>query len=99
MANKVTLSWTLPVVSNRQRPIQFAKVEYRVSPNLPWTEQDRVAPTSAQTLEFADVAPGTYYYQVTVVDIDNVSGPAVPAQAQLGFDPPGPVTGLTAVAS
>lgn len=99
MANKVALSWTLPEVSARQRPIQYAKVEYRVSASLPWTEQGRVAPNSEQKLEFSDVAPGTYYYQVTVVDADNVAGAPSPTQATVGFDPPGSVVNLVATVS
>jgi hypothetical protein len=99
MANKVTLSWTLPPVSSRQRPIQYCKIEYRFAASLPWTEQDRVAPDVAQQIEFSDAAPGTTYYQVTVVDIDGVSGAATPTQATVGFDPPGSVTNLVAIVS
>lgn len=95
MAN-VRLTWKLPSVSLRQRAIQHAKVEIRVDASLPWTLQDQVPPDATQALLFQDVAPGTHYYRVTVVDADGQEGPPAETSADVPYDPPGTVTDLTA---
>jgi len=95
MAN-VRLTWALPSVSGRQRAIQHARVDIRVSPDLPWTLQDTVAPDVSQELLFQDVAPGTHFYRVTVVDVDGAEGVPAETSADVPFDPPGTVTNLTA---
>ncbi len=92
----VRLSWTLPVVTSRQRPIDHVRIELRADASLPWTEQDQVPASDPQELLLADVAPGDWFYRATVVDIDGEEGSPEGTTASLGFDAPDSVTGLTA---
>ena len=94
--SNVRVTWTLPNVSNRQRPIQHTEISVRLDPSLPWTVQDVVAPDVVQELVFFDVVPGTHYYQAVVVDTEGVRGPAVETSVSIPFDPPGSVSNLTA---
>lgn len=97
MAN-VRLKFGFPTVTARQKPTQHAKVDIRVSPDLPWTLQDTVTPDVAvPELLFQDAAPGTHFYRVTVVDVDGNEGEPRETSANVPFDPPGTVTNLTAV--
>lgn len=102
MTTSVTLTWKLPTPTAKQRPIKNVEIAFRVkaTPALAWTVQDHVVPTSAQSLVFADVSPGTYQYQVTVIDAGDVrsKNPAV-AEATAGFDDPSDVANLAAVAT
>lgn len=92
----VLLSWELQNPTSRQRPVDYIRVDYRVDESLPWTEQDRISPDGPQELLFSDVAPGTHYYRVTVVDIDGVESPNPPTtQASIDFDAPFDVINLT----
>lgn len=85
----VLLTWELQTPTSRQRPVDYVRIDVRVDESLPWAEQDRVDPASAQELLFSDVSPGTYYYQVTVVDIDGVESPNPPSvSASVAFDAP-----------
>jgi hypothetical protein len=95
--SNVRLSWALPTVTPRQRPIQHTEISVRVASTLPWTVQDIVVPTGLQELVFIDVAPGDQFYRAVVVDVDNVRGAEVTTGATIGFDAPGVVTALTAV--
>lgn len=95
--SNVRVSWVLPTVTPRQKPIQHTEISVRVDPTLPWTVQDVVVPADPQELLFVDVAPGTYYYQAVVVDTDGVRGPARETSADVPFDPPGAVSALAAV--
>ena len=94
--SNVRLTWDLPVPTARQRPVDYVRVDFRVDATLPWTEQDRVVPTSVQELLFVDVAPGEYFYQVVVVDTSGVE--SIPAEVPIvvDFDPPSTVTNLVA---
>lgn len=94
--SNVRLTWTLPAVSARQRPIQHTEISVRVDPTLPWTVQDVVVPGVAQELVFFDVPPGDQYYQAVVVDVDGLRGAPVETSVAVPFDPPGTVTELTA---
>ena len=95
MAN-VSLSWALPTVSPRQRPILHTRIDFRAVGVAQWTTQDVVAPDVAQALEFVDVAPGDYEYRGTVVDVDLVEGSPVTTTVSVPFDPPGQITSFTA---
>ncbi len=95
MAN-VRLTWALPPVTGRQRPIRETKIEFRALGIQQWTEQDRVAPDVAQELVFVDVAPGDYEYRGTVVDVDGKEGPPETTTASVPFDGPGSITSFTA---
>jgi hypothetical protein len=102
MATTRTISWQLPTVGARQRALAHTLVEYRVKaptgqPALPWTLQDQVAASSEQKLVITDVAPGTFEYQLTAVDVDGQRGPSVVAEASKAYDPPGQVTGVQIV--
>jgi hypothetical protein len=94
MAN-VRLSWTLPTPSSRQRAIARTVIEARVSPSLPWSAVNTVdAPTT--TLLVQDIAPGSWEFRATVVDVGNVPSSPVTTSVDLAFDPPSPATGFTA---
>lgn len=95
--SNVRVTWALPNVSARQKPIQHTEISVRVDPALPWTVQDVVLPDVPQELIFFDVFPGTQYYQAVVIDTDNVRGNPVETNVAVPFDPPGTVTSLTAV--
>lgn len=95
MAN-VRLTWVLPTVTPRQRPILQTEISVRNDPTLPWVVQDVVDPASVQELLFVDVAPGDKFYRAVVVDQDNVRGAEAEATVLVPFDPPGVVTSLTA---
>ena len=93
----VLLTWEIPPQDGSRRPIDYVRVDYRVDPSLPWTEQDRLAPNAAQELLFSDVPSGTHYYQVTVVDIDGLESPNPPqASATIDFNAPLDVINLVA---
>ena len=94
--SNVRVTWGLPAVSARQKPIQHTEISVRVDPTLPWVVQDIVVPTAAQELLFFDVAPGTHHYRAVVVDIDGVRGAEAETSVVVPFDPPGVVTSLTA---
>lgn len=94
--SNIRLSWSLPVVTPRQYPIQHVRVEFRVSDTLPWTVQDTVPPDVTQELLFQDVAAGTHFYQVIVVDENGGEGAPATVSADVGFDAPGTVLNLTA---
>ena len=93
----VILSWELPVVTARQHPIDYARVEFRVDPSFPWVIQDVVVSSDVQELRFVDVAPGSWFYQVTVVDVVGAEGTPVEVGADVPFDVPGAVINLVAV--
>jgi len=95
--SNVRVSWTVPVVSARQKAIQHTEISVRVSTSLPWTVQDVVVPSVTQELLFIDVAPGDQFYQAIVVDIDGVRGLPVETTVAVPFDAPGVVTSLAAV--
>ncbi len=102
MATIRTISWTLPTVSARQRPIKETEVSYRVkaTPALPWTLQDKVAASAAaQRLIINDPAPGTFEYQLVAVDVDGAKGVATVVEKAKAYDPPGAHTGVTVVDS
>ena len=94
--SNILVTWTLPEVTARQRPIQHTEISVRVDPSLPWTVQDVVVPGSVQELSFFDVAPGDHYYQAVIVDVDGLRGAPVETSVNVPFDPPGTVTTLTA---
>ena len=94
--SNVRLTWDLPAVGPTQRQIDYVRIDFRVDATLPWTEQDRVTPDVAQELLFQDVAPGLYFYQATVVDVDGVEGPPVETSVDVAFDGPGSVANFTA---
>ncbi len=95
--SNVRLTWTLPDVSLRQSPIDYVRVEFRVDETFPWTEQDVVPAADPQELLFVDVAPGTFFYQVTIVDVNGLEGAPAFVQVDVAFDAPGVVLDLTAV--
>lgn len=94
--SNVRVTWVLPTVTPRQKPIQFTEISVRADPALPWTVQDVVAPDVTQELLFVDVPSGDQFYQAVVVDVDNVRGNPVETSIAIPFDPPGVVTDLTA---
>jgi hypothetical protein len=96
-----TISWALPTVSAKQRPIDHTVVEYRAKPNageLQWTVQDQVAANGEQKLEIADPAPGTFQYRLTAVDVDGKADPNSPiVEKALDFDAPSSVTNIQVI--
>lgn len=97
--SNVKLTWTLPNVSSRQKPIKHTMISVRVDPSLPWTDQTPVAPDGAQEINFIDVAPGTYYYRGIVEDVDGKAGDPVETSVTVPFDPPGVISSFTATLS
>lgn len=92
----VRLSWNLPELTSRQLRIAHIRVDFRVDDSLPWTEQDTVPADAVQELLFSDVAPGTYFYRVTVVDIADAEASNF-VSADVAFDDPSAVVNLQAV--
>lgn len=99
MATIRTITWALPPVSARQRPIARTRVEFRVKSlaDLPWTLQDEVAASGAQSLAINDPAPGTFEYRFVVVDVDGKQGLPVTQEKSSDYDPPGSVSGVSIV--
>ena len=99
MATTRTITWNLPPVGSRQRPIARTLIEYRVKsiPGLPWTLQDEVSPDVEQKLVISDPAPGTFEYGLTVVDEDGRMGKRVVVEKTADYDPPGDVTNVQIV--
>ena len=95
--SNVRLTWVLPTVSARQKPIQVTEISVRVDPLFPWTVQDIVDPSVTQELLFVDVPPGDQFYQAVVIDVDGARGNPVDTSVAVPFDPPGVVTTLVAV--
>ena len=89
--SNVRLTWTLPSVGATQREIEHTRIEFRVDGAPQWTEQTLVPTDVAQELLFQDVAPGTYFYRATVVDIDGNEGAPAETQVDVPYDPPGTV--------
>jgi hypothetical protein len=94
--SNVRLTWVLPPVTPRQKPILHTEISVRNDAVLPWTVQDVVDPASIQELLFVDVAPGDKFYRAVVVDTDNVRGAEVETSTSLPFDAPGVVTAFAA---
>lgn len=95
MANRL-LTWELPPPSPRRAEIDYVRIDFRVDPSLDWTTQTEVPADQPQELRFVDVAPGTFYYQATVVDINGQEGPPVETSAEAPYDLPGSVINFTA---
>ena len=92
----VRLSWTLPELTPRQLGIAHVRVDFRADAGLPWTEQDTVAADAVQELLFSDVAPGEYFYRVSVVDTAGEEAAAF-TSADVAFDDPSAVVDLQAI--
>lgn len=99
MATIRTITWVLPPVSARQRPIARTRVEFRVKSlaDLPWTLQDEVAAGGEQKLVINDPAPGTFEYRLVAIDVDGKQGPPVIQEKSSDYDPPGSVSGVSIV--
>jgi hypothetical protein len=95
--SNIRLSWGLPNVSNRQRPIMHTEISVRVDAALPWTLQDTVDVSSTQELVQFDAVPGTQFFKAVVFDIDGRAGPEALTNATVDFDAPGMVIGFTSV--
>ena len=93
----VRLTWALPEVTSRQKPILHTEISVKLAPELSWTVQDIVVPTATQEILFANVFPGTKYYQAVIIDEDSTRGVPVETNIAVPFDAPGVVTTLTAV--
>lgn len=95
--SNVRLSWNLPTPSPSQRPIAGVRIEINADPTtLPWTEQDTIAPDLPQELLFVDAAAGEQFYRAIVIDDAGEEGIPVETSADIPFDAPGQVSGLTA---
>ena len=102
MASTRTISWTLPTVGARQRPLSTTKIEFRAkvtsgTPN-PWSLQDTVAASAAQQqLVIQNPPVGTFEYQLTWTDIDGRSSDPLLAEKTGAFDKPGQGTNVQIV--
>lgn len=103
MATTRTITWVLPAVGPRQRPLNRTRVDYRVkvssSTPLPWTLQDEIAASAEQRLVIVDPAPGTFEYQFTVFDVDGKPGAPAMAEKGAAHDPPGSVSNVQIIDS
>lgn len=95
MAN-VRLTWQLPNVSPRQRPLEHTTVDTRVSASLPWTPISNVPVNLPPELVIEDSAPGDWFFRSRVMDDQGTYGPEAFTQVAVGFDAPGAVTEFTA---
>lgn len=99
MAN-VRLTWVLPNVSTRQRPLAHTAIDARVSADLPWTPIANVpanaTDTPATQAVLEDVAPGTWFYRSRAIDDQGNDGNPAHAQVSVGFDKPGAITEFVA---
>ena len=99
MAN-VRLTWVLPNVSTRQRPLAHTTIDARVSADLPWTPIANVPANSADTptteAVLEDVAPGTWFYRARAFDDQGTDGNPAHAQVSVGFDRPGTISEFVA---
>lgn len=93
------LSFTLPTPTKFQRPLAAVKIEARVSADLPWTEIALVDVSGSEPPTDAlieDVAPGTWFYQGTVVDAAGKTSAPLSATLNVDFDDPSPLVEFTA---
>lgn len=90
MATTRTITWALPAVGSRQRPLASTRIEYRVksATPLPWTLQDEIAADGEQKLVINDPAPGTFQYQLTAVDVDGQASAPTIVEKSAAYDPP-----------
>ena len=93
--NNVLLTWSLPNVGGRQRPLSGVRIAARVSDELPWTNIAFVAVPGTELL-LEDVAPGTWFYRAVVEDDSGAMSTAAFAQADVDFDAPGAVAAFAA---
>lgn len=91
----VRLTWELPNVGSRQRPIQSTKISFRVDASLPWTVQEMVLAPETELL-FQDVPSGTIFYQAIAVDDLGQESTPVETSVDIAFDPPGAVANFQA---
>ena len=90
--SNVVLSWKDPVVA---AGIKFVLVEAAVD-DVNYSEIAAVPP-GVQTLTDQDVAPGTWFYRVTVVPEKGAQSDPVKGSIDVPFPKAGPVTELTLV--
>ena len=92
----VRIGWVLPLVSARQRPLAHVLLEGGVQGAPEWAEINQVA-VPADELLVQDIAPGTWEFRGTAVDVDGVKGPSRSVVAgSIPFDPPGELQEFTA---
>lgn len=95
MADRL-LTWTLPAPSVRQAEIDYVRIDFRADESLSWTNLPEIPADQPQELLLVDVAPGTMFYQATIVDVEGNEGPPVETSAEAPFDLPGSVSNFTA---
>ena len=95
MAN-VRLSWLLPSVSPRQRPLEHTIIDARVAAELPWTAISNVPANLPSELVIEDSAPGRWFFRARAFDDQGTPGPEATTQVDVGFDPPGAIAEFSA---
>lgn len=95
MAN-VLLEWVNSTPGPKQRAIARTVIEARAAASLPWGEVAVVDAPETETL-LADLAPGTWEFRATEVDVGGVPSANRPTTSiDLPFDPPSGVQVFTA---
>lgn len=92
----VRLSWSLPAVSSRQRPITRVDLYSRVSPSLPFAPIGSRVPSETQDFLIESVDPGDWEYGARVIDVGGAAGGMATTSTSVDFDAPSMVGGLTA---
>ena len=95
MADRL-LTWVLPNVTPRQRPIERTEIAFRVDASFPWTVQTSILAADPQELRFVDVPVGEMFYRAVVIDDVGARGNDTIISATGAFDVPGAVTNFTA---
>lgn len=94
--SNVTLTWTLPPVTPRQRAHAGTEISFRVSDSVDWTVQDIIAATEVQELVFVDQAAGTMFYRAILMDDAGELSPPAETSADVPFDGPDMVVDFSA---
>lgn len=90
---RFNIVWTEP--GPRQRPLSHARIETRVSTDLPWTAIGVISYPNTDLLE-QDVPPGTHFYRAVVVDDADVESlNPLQASIEIPFDPPSDLAEFT----
>lgn len=91
-----SITWDLPEVSSRQRPIKQVLVEARTSDEFPWAPAGNPVPVDGpQEFNMENMDPGAWFFRLVVVDEADVRSPNPPEfEFGIDFDPPGNVSNV-----
>lgn len=94
----IQLTWTLPVVGERQRPLSRVLVQISAEPEESgWTDHKLIAADAKQELTIVDAHPGEHYFRLIVIDADGQRSAPVVVSVSVPYLGPSPV--LDAIAT